>query len=77
MEKLIEVVDSLIKKEEIEWDMIINELVDKGIIDPKNIDLDILVDYFIGIIKELKKKEQFDFILSSKALLLLVYFLKL
>lgn len=75
--KIIEIVNDLLKKEEIEWDTIINELINQKIIDPLNIDLELLIDYYIKIIKELKKRENFDFILSSKVLILLVYFLKL
>jgi len=74
---IIKIVDELVKKEEIEWDSIINELVKNNVIDPLNIDLEVLVDYYIKIIRELKKKEHFDFILSSNVLILLVYFLKL
>ena len=74
---IIKIVDELVKKEEIEWDSIINELVKNNVIDPLNIDLEVLIDYYIKIIRELKKKEHFDFILSSNVLILLVYFLKL
>jgi segregation and condensation protein A len=77
LDKIIQIVDNLLKKEEIEWDTIIQEMINQQVIDPLNIDLEILIDYYIKIIKELKKKENFDFILSSKVLLLLVYFLKL
>ncbi|HIQ51486.1 MAG TPA: hypothetical protein EYH54_05980 [Nautiliaceae bacterium] len=77
MDKTIQIVNDLLKKEEIEWDTIINELINQKVIDPLNIDLELLIDYYIKIIKELKKRETFDFVLSSKVLLLLVYFLKL
>jgi len=77
LDKTIQIVNDLLKKEEIEWDTIINELINQKVIDPLNIDLELLIDYYIKIIKELKKRETFDFVLSSKVLLLLVYFLKL
>jgi len=77
LDKIIQIVDDLLKKEEIEWDTIINELINQKIIDPLNIDLELLIDYYIKIIRELKKREDFDFILSSRVLVLLVYFLKL
>lgn len=72
-----EILEELIKKDEIEWEDIINELINKKIIDPKNIDLNVLIDHYIKIVRELKSKQTFDFILTSKVLVLLVFFLKL
>jgi chromatin segregation and condensation protein Rec8/ScpA/Scc1 (kleisin family) len=71
------IVQELVKKEEIEWEDIIDSLITQGYIEPTNIDINLLIDYYIKIVKELKKKENFDFVLTSKVLLLLVFFLKL
>ena len=74
---LEEIVQELIKKEEIEWEDIIDSLIANNYLNPTDIDLNLLVDYYIKIVKELKNKENFDFVLTSKVLLLLVFFLKL
>ncbi len=74
---LEEIVQELIKKEEIEWEDIIDSLIANNYLNPTDIDLNLLVDYYIKIVRELKNKENFDFVLTSKVLLLLVFFLKL
>ncbi len=72
-----EIINDLIKKEEIEWEDIVDNLIEKKIIDPLNVDLEVFIEYYIKTVRELRKRENFDFILTSKVLFLLVFFLKL
>lgn len=72
-----QIIDLIVKKDDVTWKTILLELVNSNRMDPWNIDIKLLTKEYLSIMKKLKKHDGHDFRISGKMILAAALLLKL